>query len=202
MKIQEIIATLISGSPPLGTFTMSDLLEFSRSNSIDGMAVAKDSGREFDLAILAGEPEGAVFSDEKGSLYGDKAVLLISGNESFALYRVNADLIKEVIAGCRIQQKGHLTNRMDKIQEIGRKSEGLGVLTLTILRNNKPQNGVRVTIRNNGQTVGSDITTQDGSVGFKLLYGMYDCIVQDRNQKITSFHLQFHETNAKMSLDL
>jgi hypothetical protein len=202
MKIQVTVSPLISGAPLLGTFTMSDLLLFSREKSVSGIAVAKDSGREFDLAILEGDPEGAIFTDEKGSLYGDQAVLLISGNEIFKLYFVNAELVKEVVMGCRIQTNGHLSHKMNAIPEVGKKSEGLGILTLIIRRDNKPQNGMRVSIRNKGRIVGSDITIQDGSVGFKLLYGTYDCIVQDRNQTITSFKIQFHDDGEKITLDM
>jgi hypothetical protein len=46
------------------------------------------------------------------------------------------------------------------------------------------------------------VTTEDGSVGFKVLYGDYDCIVQDRNQQITSFRIKFNETNPKNILEL
>jgi len=48
----------------------------------------------------------------------------------------------------------------------------------------------------------SDVTTEDGSVGFKVLYGDYDCIVQDRNQMITSFQIKFKEANPKNILEL
>ena len=88
------------------------------------------------------------------------------------------------------------------LPEIGRKSQGMGVLTLVIRRDREPQNGIRVSIRKDGKIVGSDVTTEDGSVGFKVLHGDYDCIVQDRSQQITSFRIKFNEENPKNILEL
>ena len=80
----------------------------------------------------------------------------------------------------------------DVLPEIGRKSQGMGVLSLAVQRDREPQNGLRVSIRSDGEIVGSDITTGDGSVGFRVLYGEYDCIVQDRNQHdhLVPYHVQ------------
>ena len=81
MKIQELIGTLLAGSTRLGTFTLPELIKFAQSKSTNGIAVAVRDDREFDLAILDGEPEGAILIEEKGTLYGDKAVMLLTGTE-------------------------------------------------------------------------------------------------------------------------
>ncbi|MFA6224948.1 MAG: hypothetical protein WC620_01905 [Methanoregula sp.] len=155
------------------------------------------------LAILAGEPEGAIFLDEKGTLYGDKAVMLITGVESVTLYDVNPELVEAVAAGSRIFEKAHLKKGDSyEITAFGKKSAGVGVFTLTIQRNDEPQNGVRVSLRKEGKVVGSDVTTQDGSVGFKLVHGKYDVIVQDRNQQLTTFHVRFEESSPQKTLQL
>ena len=41
-----------------------------------------------------------------------------------------------------------------------------------------------------------------GNASFKLMHGKYDCIVMDRSQKITTFHIIFNESNATIELDL
>ena len=161
MKIQELIGTILAGSTRLGTFTLSELIRFTQSKSTNGIAVAVRENREFDLAILDGEPEGAILLDEKGTLYGDKAVMLLTGTEMFELYDVKQDLVEAVVMGCRILEKGHIRkSSMDMIPEIGRKSDGLGVLSVAVQRNGEPQNGVRVTIRKEGQMITNDITTK------------------------------------------
>jgi hypothetical protein len=202
MKIQELIGTILAGSTRLGTFTLSELIRFTQSKSTNGIAVAVRENREFDLAILDGEPEGAILLDEKGTLYGDKAVMLLTGTEMFELYDVKRDLVEAVVMGCRILEKGHIRkSSMDMIPEIGRKSDGLGVLSVAVQRNGEPQNGVRVTIRKEGQMITNDITT-NGTVDFKLLYGKYDCVVQDRAMMISTFHIIFDIGHSRITLEI
>ena len=87
--------------------------------------------------------------------------MLLSGNEKFELYDVKRDLVEAVVMGCRILEKGHIRkSSMDMIPEIGKKSDGLGVLSIAVQRNGEPQNGVRVTIRKEGQMITNDITTE------------------------------------------
>jgi hypothetical protein len=202
MKIQELIGTLLAGSTRLGAFTLQELVRFAPSKNSSGLAVAVTSDREFDLAILDGEPEGAILIEEKGILYGDKAVMLLSGTEKFEFYEVKRDLVEAVVMGCRILEKGHIRkSSMDMIPEIGRKSDGLGVLSVAVQRNGEPQNGVRVSIRKEGQMITNDITT-NGTVDFKLLYGKYDCIVQDRAMMISTFHIIFDIGHSRITLEI
>ncbi len=194
---------LLAGSTRLGTYMLSDLLTFAQSKSINGIAVAVSGNREFDLALLDGEAEGAILIDEKGELYGDKAVMLLSGKETFELYDIKKDLVEAVAMGCRILEKGHLARRsMDVIPEIGKKSDGLGVISIAVHHNDDPQNGVRVSIRKDMQVICSDVTTQNGVVSFKLLYGKYDCIVQDRAMMISTFHIIFDADHNRLTLQI
>ena len=203
MKIQDLIENILKGSQYLGTFTLPELLSFARDGSVSGIAVAKEAGKELYLALISGEPEGAIYIDEKGELYGDKAVMMVTGHEKFVFCEVKPDIVEAVVMGCRIFEKSHLIKSITYVlPEIGRKSQGMGVLTLVIQRDREPQNGLRVSIRSDGKIVGSDVTTDDGSVGFKVMYGDYDCIVQDRNQQITSFQIKFNEANPKNILEL
>jgi hypothetical protein len=203
MKIQDMIDTILKGSQPLGSFPLPELFRFAKKGMVNGIAVSRENEKQQYLAVLAGEAEGAIFIDDKGTLYGDKAVMLITGTESFTLYDVNPELVEAVVAGCRIFEKSHLkTGNNYEIPEFGKKSTGMGVFTLTVQRNDEPQNGVRVSLRKDGKVVGSDVTTQDGSVGFKLAHGKYDVIVQDRNQQLTTFHVQFEESRPHKLLQL
>jgi hypothetical protein len=203
MKIQELIGTLLAGSTRLGSFTLPELVKFAQSKSVNGIAVAVGGDREFDLAILDGEPEGAILIEEKGTLYGDKAVMLLSGNEKFELYDVKRDFVEAVAVGCRIMEKGHICKTgMDIIPEIGKKSDGLGVVSIAVQRSGEPQNGVWVSIRKEGQMICNDITTQNGTVGFKLLFGKYDCVVQDRSMMIHTFHIIFDPGHMRITLEI
>jgi hypothetical protein len=203
MKIQELIDTLLADSTPLGTYTLPELIKFTQSGNINGIAIAVTDDREFDLAIMGGEPEGAILIEEKGTLYGDKAVMLLSGTETFELYGVKQDLVEAVVMGCRILEKGHICKSgMETIPEIGRKSDGLGILSIAVELKGEPQNGVRVSIRKGRQIFCNDITTQNGTVRFRLLYGTYDCVVQDRAMIISTFPIIFDADHSRITLEI
>jgi hypothetical protein len=203
MKIQELIRTIQAGSPRLGTFTLPELIRFAQSENINGIAVSVSDDREFDLALLDGEPEGAIFIDNKGTLFGDTAVMLLSGNEKFELYDVRRDIVESVSMGCHIQKKSHICkSSRDLIPEIGRKSEGLGVLSITVERNGEPLNGVQVSFRKDLRIMSNDITTDDGTVSFRLKHGRYDCIIRDRAMKIFTFPIIFDEDHSRITLEI
>jgi len=141
------------------------------------------------------------YIDDKGSLYSDKAVLMISGHEKFEFYDVKPDIIDAVVMGSRIFEKMHLKKSLPSlIPEIGKKSEGLGVLTLTIQKDAIPQNGFTVSIRSEGKILGSDISTDEGTVSFKLQHGKYTCIVMDRSQNMTTFYVSVSELKRRNHL--
>jgi len=52
-----------------------------------------------------------------------------------------------------------------------------------------------------GMTVGIDITTDTGSVGFRLMYNAYICIVEDRSHAMTSFQIRFDTMNNEIALN-
>jgi hypothetical protein len=105
--------------------------------------------------------------------------------------------------GSRIFEKMHLKKSPPSlIPEIGKKSEGLGVLTVAIMRDTIPQNGMSISIRSEGKILGNDITTGQGTASFKLKYGKYHCIVKDRSQNMTTFYITFDDLNSKVILDL
>ncbi len=202
MKIQEHIGTLLADSTRLGTYMLPELIRITQSRNINGIAVAVSGDREFDLAILDGEPEGAILIEDKGTLFGDKAVMLLSGNEKFELYDVKRDYVEAVVSGSRIMEKGHIRKSGMDIPEIGRKSDGLGVLSITVKRDGEPQNGVRVSIKKDGQVICNDITTQNGGVSFRLLHGKYGCVVTDRSLMIYNFHIIFGAGRSRITLEI
>ena len=201
--IHDLLDNIIKGSKYVGIFPMHDLFGFASAGRSNGIAAAKENEREFYLAFIDGEAEGAIYIDEKGSLYSDKAVLMISGHEKFEFYDVKPDIVDAVVMGSRIFEKIHLKKSLPSlIPEIGKKSEGLGVLTVAVLKDTIPQNGVNISIRSEGKILGNDITTGQGTASFKLKHGKYNCIVKDRSQNMTTFYITFDESEPKILLDL
>jgi len=203
MKIKDMLATLLNDAPVLGTFTSAELFRFAKAGNVNGIAVTHDGDRHLYLVIVNGEAEGAIYFDEKGELFGDKAVMLIRGQEKFTLHDVQKDLVDAVAMGCRVFDKSHLrANTSYELPEFGTRSAGIGHLTLVVEQDHVPQNGIRVSIRKDGKIVGSDVATQDGSVGFRVMYGNYDIILQDRNQTVTTRRIKFDESRSKIILEL
>jgi hypothetical protein len=202
MKTREMIQTLLKGSASLGTFAAPELFRSAKAGRVNGIAASKAEEKELYLIILDGEPEGAIFIDDKGELFGDNAVRCMKGSETFSLTEIRKDFVDALVMGCRVFEKSPMRITNYEIPEFGTKSSGLGQLILVIRRSNEPENGIRVSIRKDGKIVGSDVTTNDGSVGFRVMFGKYDCITQDRNQMITTFPITFSESNPKIILDL
>jgi len=203
MKIHELLENILKDSRSLGTYPLSELLSFAEKRMITGIAVAKENGSERYVALLAGEPEGAVYIDEKGVLFGDKAVLMVSGRESFVLTEIKEDIVEALIMSCRIFDKSRLRKSITPaVPEVGKIGGGIGVLTISVLRDGKAANGIRVSIRKDGRIVGSDITTDHGEVGFRVAFGDYDCILQDRTQAVTKYRIHFDGAHTSEALSL
>jgi len=203
MDLQELLDNILKGAKYLGTFSLTEMLAFAASRHLSALAVSKEGPRQYYLAFLNGEPEGAIYLDAEGALFGDKAVVYIREGRQYVLCDVKPEIIDALAMGCRIFEKGHLRKNITySVPEIGKKSEGIGVINLAVRRDREPLNGVRVSIRKDGKIVGSDVTTGNGEVSFRVMYGNYTCIVQDRSQIVTHFSINFDESHTSHTLDL
>jgi len=193
----------MKGSREVGAYPLTELISISKSREINGIAEAKDPERELYLAFMKGEPEGAIYIDEKGVLFGDKAILLINGKETFHLSETREDIIEALVMSSRIYDKNKLKKSVAYvIPEIGKSSGGIGLLSIRVMKDGTPVNGIRVSVRKDGKIVGSDITTSNGDAGFRVAYGEYDCILQDRNQNVTKHHFTFDATHPSVQIAL
>ncbi len=203
MKITELIENILKGSHYLGTFDLQSLLQFSTTRRVNGIAVAKGGGQELYIAMLEGEPEGAIYVDEKGILFGDKAVLMVGGKEMFVLTEIKADIVEALMMSSRIFDKNRLKKSLSyAVPEIGRIGVRIGNLSVTVVKDGAPQNGIRISIRKDGKILGSDITTNDGTVGFRVAYGDYDCILQDKALLVTKYRINFDESHQTLCLEI
>jgi hypothetical protein len=203
MKIHEILENILQGSRYLGTFELPELLQFAATHGVHGIAVFTGGGKELYIAFQGGEAEGAVYIDEKGVLFGDTAVLMITPKEKYVLNENNPEVIEALVMGSRIFDKNRLkkTTSYD-VPEIRGPSGGIGILSIVLVKGGDPQNGIRVSLRKDGRIVGSDITTNDGTVTFRVAHGAYDCIVQDKMQTVTKYRIEFDASHASILLKM
>ena len=203
IKISNQIETILAGSTCTCNLALDEMLKFTSTQKFNGIAVAKDDERAFYLAFLSGEPEGVVYVDERETFYGDKAAKLLPDGITFVLHALTAEIVAWFVMGCRLFEKSLIkTHAVNQIPRIGMTSTGIGVLTLTLMHGNAPWNGVRVSIRKDGLIMGSDITTDTGSCGFRLMYGDYTCIVEDRLHSVKLFDIRFDRTHGHIVLNL
>ena len=203
MKIQEIVEAMLRDARSLGTFTLPALMSTAIEGKQSGLAIVREQDSLSCLALVKGEPEGAIFTDEHGERFGDTAVMLIAGREQFVFWEVPQDLVEALVMGCRIFEKNRLKQGLARdVPEFGRKSDGVGHLTVTIMRGPALEKGIRVSLRKDGKIVGSDFTAGDGSAGFRMMHGDYDCLVQDRSQQVRTFAVHFTEPEQKILLKL
>ncbi len=203
MKIHEMLDNILKGSRYLGTFDLSGMLQFAATHLVHGIAIVKGAGKELYIAFQAGEAEGAIYIDEKGVLFGDTAVLMVDQKEKYVLTEIKPELVEALIMGSRIFDKKRLKKSISyDVPEIGGPSGGIGVLSIGLAKEGVPQNGIRVSLRKDGKIVGSDITTNDGTAGFRVAYGTYDCIVQDKTLVITKYRIEFDASHASIPLEI
>jgi len=99
MDLQEILDNVLKGSKYLGTFPLADILVTSASRHLSALAVAKEGKRQYYLAFLNGEPEGAVYVDPEGALFGDSAVSHIREANQYVLCDVKPEIIDALVMG-------------------------------------------------------------------------------------------------------
>jgi hypothetical protein len=203
MKIQEMIDAILADSRDAGTHPLPAIFRIAAEGRLFCLAVARGDGAIGCFAFIRGEPEGAIFSDENGELFGDKAVILITRMEKFGLYEVKPDIAEALVMGCRIFDKSRVKQGLTQaIPEIGIKSEGVGRLTVILTKEKNPQKGIRVSIRKDGKILGSDFTDDRGSAGFRLMHGDFECIVQDKSGQIRTFAVHFRESDQTILIEL
>lgn len=203
MEIPEMLDRILKGSQYLGTFSFPDILSLSAVRQLNAIAVAKKGNQEYYLAIVKGEPEGAIFLDPDGALFGDNAVVRFRTDMEYTLNEVKPDIIDALVMGCRIFEKGHIQKSLScGLFEIGEKSEGVGIVTVQVRKEKIPCNGIRVSLRKNGKILGSDVTTANGEVSFRVMHGTYTCIVYDSSHSVMHFRITFDESHSFHIIDI
>ena len=204
MAINDLVDEILEQSTHEGCFTLSELLHYSNIHSLTGMGISKDSTHTFFLVFSRGEPDGAVFADEKGTLFGDSAVLHLADGEEFDLYLVAPPIADALVSRCRVFEKSHLkrNGRLD-IPTIGAPTrQRVGVLCLTVYDGQTPLAGAHVSVRKGKLVITSDVTDSGGRVCFRLLNGRYMCVVSDRTGERTRCIVEFHEPQVETRVDI
>ncbi len=204
MEIVDLMDEILQQSTCEGCFDLEELLRYSNVHSLTGMGVTREKTHTFFLILSNGEPNGAILVDDKGTLFGDSAVLRLTGEENFALYLIAPVIADALIARCRIFETSHLkkNGRLD-IPTIGSPTrQRVGVLCLTVRDNHSPLAGAHVSIRKGKLVITSDVTDSQGRVCFRLLNGRYMCVIADRSGERRRCIIDFHDPQVETSVDV
>ncbi len=204
MDINDLMGEILQQSTCEGCFTLDELLHYGTIHSSTGIGVSKEEEHTFFLVFSSGEPNGAMFVDEKGTLFGDSAVLRLTGREEFELFPVMTPIADALVSRCRIFEKSHLkkNGRLD-IPTIGTPTrQRVGILCLTVRNGRAPLAGAHVAIRKGKVVMTSDVTDSGGRVCFRLLNGRYMCVVSDRIGERTRCIIEFHEPQVETYVDI
>lgn len=199
----DIIDDLIRDVLPEANSSYPELLQNARDKNFHGVAVHSAHGMKTYFLFIKGDPEGAVITDSKGELYGDKAIYRIKGGDQFILYPVNPKVVERIVYSCRIYDKSHFTNHYTfGIPEVGKKAEGVGKAVIALKKGGEIIAGVPIRIRKDGHIIANDITDETGQASFRLLYGKYEVIVVTQKNNIDVFEFSFVPEHQGRRLDL
>ena len=204
MDINDLLDEILLQSTYEGRLTLDELLHHNAVHPPTGIGVFKAKTHTSFLVLLGGEPDGAIFVDEKGTLFGDAAVLRLTGGEEFELHLVAPQIVDALVSRCRVFEKSHLrkNGRLD-IPTIGTPTrQRVGVLCLTVRDSRAPLAGAHVSIRKGKLVITSDVTDSGGRVCFRLLNGRYMCVVSDRIGERTRRIIEFHDPQVETCVDI
>lgn len=197
-KDDEIIDDLIKNSHSKGNFSYSSLIEYITKFQFWGVAKSSKRDRKYYVLFCGGEPEGALVSDRKGTLVGDRAVLALREPDNYELYPVDPTLVDQLVLGCRIFDKSHAKKDISMdIPELGKKSDGVGRFTMIVRKDGIAQPGLKIMIRKAGQVVGSDFTNREGKAMFKLKTGKYEIVLTQRDGQISLYEVLFDSASPR-----
>ena len=197
-KADEIIEDLLKNSHSMGNFSYSSLIEYVEKENFWGVARGTHRDRRYYILFCGGLPEGALVSDQKGTLAGDRAIFALRETDDYELFSINPPVVEQLVLGCRIFDKSHLKkNRSLEIPQLGKKTEGIGIFTMIVRKDGYPEQGLKIMIRKGGQILGSDFTNNEGKVRFKLKSGKYEIVLTRKNGEISLFEVIFNPASPK-----
>lgn len=206
MTSKEILEHLIADSQGVGPFPLQALLDMAKKKVLFGVAKAVLKDQNWYILFSEGEPDGAVFHDEKGTLFGNKAAYLLKGAEQFNFYPANPQVIERITQGCRVFDKNIFNRGMARdIPQMKRIGEtGAGVFAMKVEKGGRPVAGQRISIRKGGQIIANDFTSAEGKISFRLLYGRYECVVHSQDLSTKVYEFEFHAglLNQVVTLDI
>ncbi|NLV26893.1 MAG: response regulator [Methanomicrobiales archaeon] len=186
---------IIENTRPLGTWLLPELIKEMKSKKTYGIAstTGAEGFRAF-LIFLKGEPEGGIYIDRSGVLYGDRSVLFLKNSQAFTFYPTEPEIAGRFVTGCRIYDKSHLrVPASNPLPEISSRRKGIGNINIEIMKDGVPAQGIRVTVKSGGKIVGNDVTSMQGHTTFQLLYGMYTGVIHNESGILSSFDFKLEE---------
>ncbi|HWQ67732.1 MAG TPA: response regulator [Methanospirillum sp.] len=195
---------IIENTRPAGSWLLPEMVKKIKADKMSGISAATGSdGHRAFLIFVNGEPEGSIYIDRSGVLYGDKSVLFLKDSQHFTFYPTESETALRFVTGCRIYDKSHIRAPSSyDIPEIVSVKKGVGNITLELIRKGQPVVGLRITIKSGGKIVGNDISSPLGQITFQLLYGTYTGVILTEKGNLHSFNFTVEKPDSSHIVDL
>ncbi len=195
---------IIENTKPLGNWVLPELIREMKVQKAYGIATTTGAeGFRAFLIFVKGEPEGGIFIDRSGVLYGDRSVLFLKNSHIFTFYPPEPEIANRFVTGCRIYDKSHLrTPAYQPIPEISSIRKGIGNVIIDLTKNGNPVAGMRITIKSGGKIVGNDVTSLQGQASFQLLYGEYTGVIHNETGIIRNFQFAVDKPEIIQNVDI
>jgi len=204
MEITDLIETIAAQSSLEGKYSFNELTHRAAARSLNGVGISRNNPATIILVFSGGEPRGAIYVDEKGTLYGEKAVYLLKGTEQFEFYRAGSEIVESMVSRCRVFDQTHLKKcgTLDVPAFGGGVHLRPGILCLIVKRDEIPQAGLIITIRKDKRVIATEMTSGNGRASFKLLNGHYLCVISDHGIEVARFSIDFHDRYVESIVDI
>ncbi len=206
MTSREVLESVLEGSSGEGPYSLQALLEKAKNNALCGIGKSAEKRQEWYILFYEGEPDGAILYDDKGCLFGNKAIYLLKGNEQFMFYPEDPSVIERITLGCRVFDRNLFTRGkardMPEMKKVG--ETGAGIFSMKLVMGGNPVQGRRISIRRASQIIANDTTSSEGKVSFRLLFGKYECVVHEKDLSTRVYEFEFHADllNQVVTLDI
>jgi|GEM_PF-2394831 len=145
------------------------------SGTISSMGI---EGVRAQVIFVSGEPAGAEYTDDAGTIYGDIAILRFPTKPMYTLSPLSVAEAESLASSARIYHPerlyAHAAVKSGMEERSPSDTSGLGRLTIRVDFGRKRPVPLRIEIWSEGRLCGTDTPDQNGKASFRLLEGTYE----------------------------
>ncbi len=140
-------------------------------------------GMRAHLIFVSGDPAGAEYADEAGTIYGDIAVLRLPTAQIYIASPLSVAEAEGLASSARIYHPerlyAHAAVKTRNEGSMPAETSGVGRLTIRVAYDQKTPMPLRIEVWSEGRICGTDTLDQNQKASFRLLKGEYECRLRE-----------------------